>query len=100
MKAYQPTPLFVATVIILALTAAVLYLGAAILGFEASKHQRINDVTQGVTPAPQVEYVDWRPDIRHCHHPDVDLWNCISNPGEFDSERRAELRRAMRRDDL
>ena len=34
---------------------------------------------------PQVH--DWRPDIRHCHAPEVDLWDCIRNPGDYNPRR-------------
>ena len=38
---------------------------------------------------------DWRPDIRHCHVANVDLWECIKDPGKY-----KELREAMKRTDI
>lgn len=85
MRSYRPTPLFIITIIALLITAAAAYLGLAIVGYVAARDQ---DITQRVT-------TDWRPDIRHCHHRDVDLWDCIRNPGDYKDRRQtllAELR--------
>ena len=73
MWRYKPTPNFRIAIAILSIVIGLSYVCLAIV--EAAQQGALSRLGEYATsPTPRQ---DWRPDIRHCHDPNVDLWDCI-----------------------